>query len=347
MAEAQAFIPEVINAHFDEASFLYSEYQTEIKASEPNVDYLNGVIARLGANLDGLVINAAAAWAFCEAAIEGDDAGEFFVASYLAFQSAELEKVKLVVDSGQADSQLLQAIANGLAWHPWALSGFWATKFTSAKQITMKSIGLFCFNRHKKSFPIKLSDLLGQSLANKDLNATPLLLDIASKNEDSQVLPVLQQYSVGELDKNSFQVLETRLKLDDTSALAELKLFVLNENLHREAALNLAFSQLETTQAKQWVGELNAIPNSARWILLAVGAMNEKPLLPWVVKQMEVPELARISAKVFSQLSGVDLKEKGWLLSDDSMDEQWLALEGDEDLDWPDVVQIKQGMNYE
>jgi len=29
------------------------------------------------------------------------------------------------------------------------------------------------------------------------------------------------------------------------------------------------------------------------------------------------------------------------------MDEQWLSLDGDEELDWPDVVQIKQAMNYD
>jgi len=29
------------------------------------------------------------------------------------------------------------------------------------------------------------------------------------------------------------------------------------------------------------------------------------------------------------------------------MDEQWLSLDGDEELDWPGVVQIKQAMNYD
>ncbi len=87
------------------------------------------------------------------------------------------------------------------------------------------------------------------------------------------------------------------------------------------------------------------MPETGRWVLLAIGAMNEKLLLPMVVKQMEHPELSRVAGKVFSQLTGIDLREKGWLLSDDAMDQQWLELEGDEDLEWPDVIQIKKAMN--
>jgi hypothetical protein len=59
---------------------------------------------------------------------------------------------------------------------------------------------------------------------------------------------------------------------------------------------------------------------------------------------MEVPALARIAGKVFSQLSEQNLRKNEWIITDDSMDEQWLALEGDEELDWPNVAIIKQAM---
>jgi len=348
MADIQTFIPEVINAHFDEAAYLYSEFQTEVKAAEPDITYLKGVVARIEVNLEGLAINAEAAAEYCEAALEGDDAGEFFVASYLAFQAGDLEKIKPLAEAAQASTPLLEAFACGLAWHPWALCGFWAAKFISAKQTVMAAVGLFCFNTYKKPLPIRFDELLIRSLSEKSPTELPLLLFIARKNNDTTILPILQQQGASELlDDTQFQQLKTRLKLGDQSALLQFKAFVLSENDYREQALELAFSQLEISEAKQWMGELKNSPNAERYLLLAVGAMKEKPLLPWVVKQMQTPELARIAGKVFSQLSGQDLRKNEWILTDGSMDEEWLSLEGDEELDWPDVIQIKKAMNYE
>ncbi|MFT7373673.1 MAG: hypothetical protein ACI9T9_002373 [Oleiphilaceae bacterium] len=346
MADVQTFIPEVINAHFDEVAYLYSEFQFEMKAIEPDSVYLKKVVTRIDANLDGLSINAAAASGYCEAALEGEDTGEFFVAAYLAFRAGDLEKIKPLAEAAQACSQLLEAFSCGLAWHPWGLCGFWAAKFISAKQTAMAAVGLFCFNTHMKPLPIRFDSLLIRSLNEKNARELPLLLSIARKNNDVTILPLLQQHNAAEeLGKMQFEILVTRLKLGDVNALPQLKPFVLAENEQREPALELAFSQLEKSEAKQWMSELNNTPDAERYLLLAVGAMNEKPLLPWVIKQMDVPKLSRIAGKVFSQLSGIDLKEKGWLLNDETMDEQWLALDGDEDLSWPDVAQIKQTMN--
>ena len=119
MADTLAYIPEVIQAHFDEAAYLYSEFVLETAATIPKAAYLKGVEQRLHANLEGLLINAEAAWPLCEGALEEDDPGAFFVAAYLAFHSAELDKVKPVVEAGKSQSALLQAVSYGLAWHPW------------------------------------------------------------------------------------------------------------------------------------------------------------------------------------------------------------------------------------
>lgn len=346
MADVQAYIPEVISAHFDEAMYLYSEYQIEINASELDTAYLNSVTNRIDANLDGLKVNAIPAWAHCEEAMDSGDDGAIFVAAYLAFHLGDLEKIKLVANAGQSESNLLNAVAFGLAWHPWLTSGFWATKFTSAKQTTMAAIGLFCFYQHDKASPIHYESLLKRSLDNDAQVELPLLLSLGRQRQDLAILPLLQQNSTTDFTFVQFDMLRTRLGLGDASALIDIKQYVLNDNDYREPALDLAFPRLTPDEAKQWMGELKNIPGSERYLVLAVGAMNEVSLTPWIVKQMAVPELARISGKVFSRLTGADLRKKGWVVSDDSMDEQWLSLEGDEELDWPDVAQIKKAMNY-
>ena len=348
MKEIHTFIPEIISAHFDEAAYLYSEFLTEVKALTQAPVYLKDVVARMEANLEGLTINATAASEFCCAALEGEDAGEFFVASYLSFHSGELARIKPLVETAQSSTSLLEAVAYGLTWHKWELCGFWAAKFISAKQTAMAAIGLFCFNTYQKPLPIRFDDLLKRALGEVEPVALPLLLAIAQKNKDVTLLPILQQENnLDALGELQFEQLKTRLKLGDQSALVDLKKFVLNDNAYRDSALELAFSQLEKNDAKQWIAALKQTKNAERYVLLAVGILNEQILLPWVVKQMQEPALARIAGKVFSQLSGHNLRKNGWIMESDVLDEQWLAFEGDEDLDWPDVVKITEVMGLE
>jgi len=343
----QTFIPEVIQAHFDEASYLFSEFMVEVNSANPNKQYLKNVNARLAAHLDGLVVNLQAAWSICEGTLSNEDLGEgeaseFFVASYLAFLSNELEKVKPVVETAETHASLLNAVSYGLAWHPWQQSGFWATKFVASGRPAIATIGLFCHQTYKQPAPITTASLLGQSLEKDIESVIPSTLLMAEKTQDVSVLPLLHSYQSEELSLTHLQVLETRIKLGDSGALEKLKLFVMSDNDFRERALSVAFSLLEPEESKLWIAELKNTEQADRLILLAIGAMKEKTLLPWVVKQMHIPETARIAGKVFSQITGYELRKHGWVITDGSMDKFWLELDGDEDLDWPDVHKIEQ-----
>jgi len=366
----QAFIPDVIQAHFDEAAYLFTEFLVEINSEQPNKVYLKKVNARLDAHLDGLLVNFDAAWSICDEALSVDSpdspfdypsefsASEFFIASFLAFHSQDFEKVKPVVESAESQPSILNAVAYGLTWLPWQQSSFWATKFVTSSRPAIAAIGLFCHQTYKQPAPITSYDLVVKSLGQGPESVIPIALLMVEKTQDVSVLPLLQRYHSDELSLIQLKVLESRIKLGDLSAVVSLRGFVLNENDYQERALKLAFSKLDSNDAKQWIAALQSgfknapeamsseDAQSGRLVLLAIGAMREKPLLPWVVKQMHIPELARIAGRVFSQITGFDLRKQGWVITDGSMDEYWLSLEGDEELDWPDAVKIEQGMQF-
>jgi uncharacterized protein (TIGR02270 family) len=345
MADTLAYIPEVIQSHFDDAAFLYSEFLLESTSVKPDNDYLPEVEERLHANLDGLQINIGAAWPLCEEALAQEDAGAFFIAAYLAFHTGELDKVKMVVEVSKSEQAHLQAVGYALAWHPWQKSGFWAEKFIAAKSLPIVWIGHFCFTAHQQTAPVSTSHLLEKTLAENERSVSLNLLSAIHQNHDRSVLSVLQNFHSDDLDELYFQVLKARVALQDSSAIGLLKPFVLTENDNREEAIAIAFSFLEKQEAKQWVAELKQLADSERWMLLAIAELNEQALLPWVIKQMEIPHLSRIAGHVFSRLSSFDLRQKGWILDDEQLDKNWLDFEGDEELDWPDVVKIKQVMS--
>ena len=345
MSEMLSYIPEVIQAHFDEAAFLYSEFLVETHSAKPNIVYISDVKERLDANLDGLLVNFKAAWTLCEEALTEDDAGAFFTTAYLAFHSGELDKVKPIVEAGALASGLLLAVSYGLAWHPWVKSGFWAEKFVAAKQSAIVSIGLFCFDKHQQMAPVNYSSVLERTLSVGDHPSTMNLLSLIRKNKDDSVLSVVKNYHTESLEETYFEVLKTRVALKDMSAFDSLKPFVMTDNDYREQAIEIVFPVLEKQQAKQWVAELKCLPEPERWMLLAIAELNEKALIPWVVSQMESPKLSRIAGHAFCKLTGFDLRQKGWSLDDELLDSDWLHFDGDEELDWPDVAKIKQAMS--
>ena len=82
-----------------------------------------------------------------------------------------------------------------------------------------------------------------------------------------------------------------------------------------------------------------------RDLLVGVGVAGDPSYVPWLIDQMEVPELARIAGEAFSMITGVDFgdaylkreRPQGFASgpTDDPEDEA-VSMDPDQDLSWPD-----------
>ncbi len=354
MAQPLTYIPEVMAAHIEEAEFLSEQYLAGIAngtpISEPDQVYLHDIANRLNANLDGLLLTPDISWKEIAPMLESGIASIFFVASAVAFGSGDVERIKQVVDQSVADSYCLEAVAFGMAWQPWGKTVFWAQKFIQSERFELAYVGLYCHLWHKQIQGAAPASVFERLFA-KDPEADflRLVLRLVVQARDVAVVPVMRQQSQGlpvegDLSETRYLYLKARLLVGDTTALSALKPFVTIPWDSREDAVSLVFSHLDAATAKQWLRDLQQLSDRDRLMLLAIAALREKDLLPWVVNQMAKPELSRLAGYTVGCILGVDIEAQGWVMDDSALDEKWLELEGDEMLPWPDMGAIKSAL---
>ncbi|MEO0917566.1 MAG: hypothetical protein AAFY31_11390, partial [Pseudomonadota bacterium] len=113
---------------------------------------------------------------------------------------------------------------------------------------------------------------------------------------------------------------------------------------HARRAAELAPLGLETEAAQHSIHDLLSTDKTARWGVVAIGALGLPETLRWLVTQMSVDALARVAADAFGTITGADLKDPDLELAEFPEDPENPITEADvsEDfyetnLPWPNV----------
>jgi uncharacterized protein (TIGR02270 family) len=136
---------------------------------------------------------------------------------------------------------------------------------------------------------------------------------------------------------------------DRGSAVRYLSDLLLAGGRGLNVGLKVLIRSLGLAQSKLLLGELVHNPGTLRFAILGIGIIGDSEYIPWLIKQMEVPQLARVAGESFTHITGVDIayddleseKPDGFEAgpSEDPNDDN-VAMDEDEDLPWPDVKLI-------
>ncbi|MBE0564837.1 MAG: hypothetical protein IH621_02695, partial [Krumholzibacteria bacterium] len=106
---------------------------------------------------------------------------------------------------------------------------------------------------------------------------------------------------------------------------------------------------LDPARALEWRRQLAAPGGDPRLAVQAAGAIGDPQLVPWLIEQMTVDDLARPAGEAFSLITGLDLAyldldrdrpdDFAAGPTEDAADED-VAMDPDEDLPWPDPQKI-------
>jgi len=109
-------------------------------------------------------------------------------------------------------------------------------------------------------------------------------------------------------------------------------------------ALAPALRSVSASSAMDWVRSLTSDPRHARTIVVAVGLIGDPIAVPWLIRQMRIPELARLATQAFITITGADLAEsrlhgsrpEGFNAGPtENPDDDNVAMDPDEQLPWP------------
>lgn len=337
---------DVVEEHGEEATFLWTLRDAAVRNPAYSLTDLLDLDSRVEAHLDGLRVGGRQGWKLIQEALEGADPGAVFVAGVLAFGSGEKTQIDKVLQIGESSPDSSRGLISALGWLDYEQVGSHIKNLLASESDVDVGIGLASAVTHysnpgdaifAKAFASTDSFLKARALrAVGELGALGLLIATrANLKVKDPACRYWAAWSTAMLSKNK-------------DAVACLQAFSETDNRFSERAAQTAAKCLPTREAKLWIKKLAKELSHTRMAIVAAGALGDPDLVPWLIEQMRVNDLARVAGESFSLITGchiaynkLDRTRPQPSATQDDVDEG-LSLNADENLPWPDPVAIQK-----
>lgn len=344
-----AVVSHIIEQHAEEAAFLWVLRSYAVHAPHYRLKDLAKLDNRVEAHLDGLRIAGAEGWELCAQALEIGEAGEVFAAGLLALESKDPQKLVKVLGVAEASPEACKGLISALGWtEPAKLSGTVKQWLASASDFH-KFIGISACSIHRVDPGKILDDLIQDADAPVPLRARALRAAGELKRRD--LIHGLRACFLSKDAPVRFWAAWSAVMLGNRNeALEALKTFIVTGAKQFPKALPILLRALPVDQAGALLKGLAQYPERQRDLVAGTGMIGDPFYVPWLIKQMETPELARLAGESFSFITGADIAYED-LDADkpenfesgptENPEDDNVQLDSDEDLPWPDPVKIQ------
>lgn len=342
-------IPHIAEQHTEEAAFLWILRSYAVHAPHYRLKDLAKLDNRIEAHLDGLRIAGPTGEELCEAALAIGETGEVFVAGLLALESKDPQRLANIIAIAEKSPDAVKGLISALGWtKPYKLSGTVKQLLTSNSTF-QQFLGIAACAVHRVDPGPILLKLIQELTADPILRARALRTAGEIKRRD--LLYPIQDCFQDENPIIRFWAAWAAVMLGNRSqGLELLKNFVVTGNGQFPNALAVLLRALPIEAAGNLLKGLAQYPERQRDLIAGTGMIGDPIYIPWLIKQMEIPELARLAGESFSFITGADIPyedldadkpedfEAGPI--EDPADEN-VAMDRDEDLTWPDPIKIQ------
>lgn len=341
-------LPALLAQGADEVVFLYGQRARMLEQSHVGLADLARLDARLQAQLNGLRLAGAAAWAACEAHLAAKDPGAVFALMVLALEADQTEWAAHLL--ALAEGKFAGAEAALIAAYGWVSADFLrgsVRRLLADGSAPSRRIGLAACVAHR----VDPGQALLRAVKDPDpqlraaglawvatCGRVDLLPDCAAALTDAdEGCRLAAATSIASLAPTS----------DALTVLAELGC---TPGGSGDRAMEALCRAAEPPQAQKVFQRLaRDAPGEMRRLLRGVGVAGDPQYGPWLIRQMADPAWARVAGEAFALMTGVDLERAGLAgpaapgaaagPTDDPTDES-VALDPDEGLPWPDATQV-------
>jgi uncharacterized protein (TIGR02270 family) len=342
-------IPHIAEQHTEEAAFLWILRSNAVHAPHYRLKDLAKLDNRVEAHLDGLRIAGPTGAELCEAALQIGEAGEVFAAALSALESKDPQRLANIISIAEQSPEASKGLISALGWtEPANLAGTVKQFLLSASEF-QQFLGIAACAVHRVDPGAKLEQLIKQPSVPSYLKARALRTAGELKRRDLYY-PV-QDCFMDENPQIRFWAAWAAVLMGNRDRGVELlKNFVVTGGRQFPLALTLLLRVLTPDAAGNLLKGLAQYPEWQRDLVAGVGVVGDPFYVPWLIKQMQVLELARLAGEAFSFIAGVDLayedldadKPEGFESgpTEDPADNN-VEMDPDEDLPWPDPEKIQ------
>lgn len=343
-----ATIPHIIEQHAEESAFLWILRSHAVHAPHYRLKDLAKLDNRVEAHLDGLRIAGAEGWELLEQALKIGEAGELFAAGLLALESRDPQKIAKVISIAETADEAGKGLVSAFGWtQPAKLAGTVKQLLDSGSSF-QQLIGLSACSVHREHPGKILNQLVVDS--NTELALRVRALRIAGELKCRDLFYNLRDCFRDEQALIRYWAAWSAVLIGDRAeALEVLKTFMVSDAAAFPSALPLLLRALPLDAAKGVLNCLAQYPKHMRDLIAGTGIVGDPLYVPWLIKEMDNPKLARMAGASFSFITGADIayldldgdRPEGFEAgpSENPADAD-VAMDPDENSPWPDPKKI-------
>lgn len=344
----------------DEASFLWVLRSIAVKQPHYNAVALRELEQRIDAQLDGLMTSIGDAWQICLEALKQAEPGEVFTSTVIAFRSHDIAKIQKAVEVGLSNDEATKGLISALGWLPGRLVHPWVSKFFTSKDLDHKYLALAACSVRRENPGEHLNRILDREDCKEHENLYSRALRLIGELRRQDLMPSLEKAVNSDNQTIQFWSNWSAVLLGDRSAVNNLSPFVFESEVYQVRAIDIAFRALPIEIGRSWISKLGGDESQMRSVIKATGILGDPHAVNWLINNMYDARVAKLSGEAFTLITGIDLADHSLTLDllpetpihpDNSVDNEDVSLDEDENLPWPDALKVSRawmnvGKNY-
>jgi len=331
-------LPDLVSRHFEEASFLWTLRRRAVDAPHYTFADLERLDERIEAHLDGLRIAGASAEAVIDEGLDVAGPGEVFVSAAIAIESGSESRLSPVLEFARDSEPGLEAFLAALCWLPGPRVADVLGHLARREDPTLCRIALAGHAAHGQA----PGAMLHQSLSSRDTGLRALALQVVGELGRREFLPEAKLALTSEDERCRYVAARTCALLEERAALPVLRSLTERVGRNEAEAVSLAVRRMELADARAWLMGFTEQPEQRRLAIAGIAATGDPFFIPWLLRMMRMPELARVAGESFRFITGADLSDRPLEgvapkveVETAANEDDVLEIEADADLPWP------------
>lgn len=348
MPQTIPVIPHIIDQHAEEAAFLWLLRNKAVYAPHYNLKDLAKLDSRVEAHIDGLRIAGDYGWEVSQANLEVKECGEVFVAGILALEGNTSDRIFSVYQVVETVPETLSGLISAFGWvEPHRLQGK-VNGLLVSEQALWRQVGIAACAIHR----VDPGKFLDRDIEDDNSQLRARASRAAGELGRIDLKPVLLAQATSQDSAVGFWSAWSAVLLGDRGkGLQALRQSIIEGSAFTHNAMSAAFRVLNLQEVKELLKTLAQSEPRIRDAIIGAGMSGDPSYIPWLIKQMELPELAKIAGESFSFISGADIAYEdleGELPKNfaagptENPEDEDVAMDPDEDLPCPNPVLIER-----
>ena len=338
---------DLLRIHCEDAAFLFTLREKALEAPNYRLIDVYDLEERIRGHLSAVILadEVGAAMA-ADVLAENTGAGELFVAAYVVAHRTGPKGLVALIDAWDAELVHARSFVVALAWCPPDFLSAFMSPWVSSTDLRLATLALGVCAEHRVD-PRQHLDL-ALKLEAPSIRRAGFLCAGCCGREDLKGLAL-------DAATDEFEAAFAATLLGDRDAAPKALLASIETGPigpYARRAAELAPLGLEMEVAQQGIHALLSTAETARWGVVAIGALGLPETLPWLVTQMQVDVLARVATDAFGTITGADMKDPELELVEFPDDPENLITEADvteefydSNLPWPNIEAVSSWLN--